>query len=970
MHRDKKLILYTLGGAAVIAGAFIYFKRRNMTIQQKYQNLFHQLQQDILTFKSLNQGNYQLKYDKLLYLAIYDENDQLRTVTEKITFQETEELKNQGACNQKINIGACYYECFDCSPARQENAKTNKGMDDNVICQAICEDCFKAQGHKNHKFIRHEYSGFGYDRCQCGIESIVDKKCFCNQHQGFDKIKQLCNSQLLKQPKIWKGVEQFFIDSFYIYFEIVSNAIRQKLNNHIDEKTYNQQLVGINYYLQLIINKINEIIELNTPSTYLITSILSMPFEKPISFQVQRNSNDEYPNKYVRLIQKQKQVNKDLSVLDCLLLNYEVVDNLNDELLSNLFRSLSIADEQFSAVICEKFFRMVGFIARNQKSQDEWQNKNKLPNFAHLVMENIFIQSIFDNLIEKLGVDIFNPIEYLTFYVKNQILQSNELDQNIIILPNICFDMFRFVNQLKSLLKRYPKESIKAINNLSFVLYLRNSVKVDLNQIYQKQFEDITKGIKSFVQYTQVEIQVIDAYINIFEGLLLINDQSLTQNMIALLCDGFTENVVNLSEQIEENQNFCSFSISFLSQLPFLIAISEKKIFTKSSIQNFFNTKLKFKDQEQKANFFKCIKKIISNFILANNRQIYNMLQIIFDEVLQEYTQFIESLNYYLYNPQSKVYDIYQISSSICLLAEDCNDNLAAQNTHIQTLLSIIDNLKQGNNSLRIQQYFCISYSICQMLLDSTPLLNLFSNKIELFFPGFSLNEDTLIKKNVEELIVSCIQEYQLEKMYLNDLQQICQAYLNNTDIVKQYYLGTVNQQENQDFIFLKQQYTQKLYPRHLMRNLIFQFNEIIQAMAIKNNDSSQELSYAGSDFSIENLFPYQQDLFKRIFLNAKCVNTIIDTNILVQSSLQSQNPTTQLLYMLLKFMIQSNQSKIFNESEKLQIEEMIQIIPFYNLKNKFQTDINFLKEKKLYHELKMSEFMLGMLCQLEQQKK
>ncbi|KAL4512771.1 hypothetical protein ABPG72_017456 [Tetrahymena utriculariae] len=973
MHKDKKQILYTIGGAAVIAGAFIYFKRRNMTTEQKYLNLFRQLSQDLLSFKQLNQSNYQLRYDKLLYLAIYDENDNLRTVAEKISFQESEELKNQGACNQQINVGACYYECFDCSPPRQENAKTNKSIDDNVICQAICEDCFKAQGHKNHKFIRHEYFGFGYDRCQCGIQSIVDKKCFCNQHQGFDKIKQLCNDQLQKQPKIWKGVEQFLIDSFYYYFEIVSDAIRQKLDKTIDEKTYNQQLVGINYFLQLIINKINEIIELNTPSTYLITRILSMPFDKPISFEVKRNGNEQYPNKYTRLIQQKKQINKKLTILDCLLLTYEVFDNQNDELLSNFFRSISIADEAFSAVTCETFFRMIGFIARTQKSQNEWINNSKLPTFTHLVMENVFIQSIFDHIIDKLGLDILNPIEYITFYIQNQNVKLDDLDQTIMILPNICFDMFRFVNQLKVILQRYPKESIKAINDLSFALFFSNYIRIDHNLIKQKSFqEDSIKSIKALAQYAQVELQAIDSYVNISEGLLLINDHTLTQNVINILCDSFKEYIIELSDQIEENGNFYTFSIALLSQLPFLIAASEKKIFTKSSIQNFFNTKFNFQDKEEKTNFFKCLRKTVSNFALSINQEINILLQYLSDKFQQLETDIqnsLEQIDYYFYNPFNKVYDIYQISTSICFLAEDC-DNLHTQNIHIQKFLTTVQNFKQDENeSVTLT---CISqYAICQMLLDSTPFFNLFSKKIKLFFPELNQKEDTLIKKiikkNVEEVIVSCIQENQLDKMYLNDLKQICSRYINDQDIVQEYYLGVVNQSEKQEYISLKQQYSQKLYSRHLIRNQMWELDKIIKSMALKNQGSTEEYTYAGSDFNLENLFPYQQDLLKKIILNDQFAFLIIATQKTIKYSLLAQRSINDIFFMLLKLIIQSNQSQILRVSEKKQIEKLIQIVPFNKIKDKYITDIKYLKENQLYEWLKTSEIILEMIYQLEQ---
>ncbi|EAR93957.1 N-recognin zinc finger protein (macronuclear) [Tetrahymena thermophila SB210] len=974
--RDNKLkvVLYTVGGAAVLAGTYIYFKRRNMTLEQKYSLLFNQFSQQILSFKQLNQSNFQLKYDKLLHLAIQEENNSSSsnqlTLADQISFSDVDAILNQGACSQEINAGGYYYDCFDCSPARQENAQTLNGIEIDTSYQILCEDCFKTEEHKNHKFKRVVHPGIVNAYCQCGNESLVNKKCFCKKHQGFDKIKQLYDDQLFKQPRLWKSIETFLIDSFYYYIQIVSVSIQQKLDKVIDEKTYNQNIQGINYFLQLIINKINEILELNPPSTYLISSILLKSFEKPISFKIKKNQQQNYPDKYIRLIQKQKEINQDLTILDCLLLSYEVICPNSDKYLSKLFYTLALADEKFATILCEKFFRMIGFIASTQKSKDEWIYKSKLPTFTHIIMENIYIQRTFDHILNTLGADIFNMLEYLAFYIqKKLIFQQGEVNEIVVLLPNVTFDMFKQVQQIKTLMQRYPKELVNAVNNLNQALFFGNLINYQ-NTLSDKQLlQSWCDSLVFFTQFVNIEVNNIDAQIQVFQALKLINDEELTKNMISIMCDSFREHIQKISDLTEEKENFYTLSVSSLTILPYLVAISEKKMFTQSSIQKFFNDQFSFKCEEEKIHFFKCLRKVLSKFILFEADLFNIIFQCLSMIGMEELAQVVKES---VFNPTYKIYDIFIFVHSIILLADN-NSNTTTQNNPPQKLIEKLQKPLQNNKQLNSGQSFYTSQLIYQILLDSTPFLNLFSKTFQLFFSEVCSSEVTQIKKiiksNVEELVVTCINKNNLEKMNLNDLEEICSVLIDDQNIVKLNYKEVLDQDESEQFIFLRKQYTQKFYSRHLLRN---QFNEVfndIKKVGLKNRKSEEEYTFAGSDFSLEKLFPYQQEIFKKIFLDEEYVRQIISV-CLDQTQFIVKIQENLILYLLLKFIVSKDQSEIMSEEEKKQIEKIIQILPLEKLKEQFIDEIDCLKQQTSIDLLITAEKILEMLKQISQNEK
>ncbi|EAR93956.2 N-recognin zinc finger protein (macronuclear) [Tetrahymena thermophila SB210] len=892
--RDSKLkvVLYTVGGAAVLAGTYIYFKRRNMTLEQKYSLLFNQFSQQILSFKQLNQSKFQLTYDKLLHLAIQEENNSSSsnqlTLTDQISFSDVDDILNQGACSQEINAGDYYYECFDCSPVRQENAQTLNGLEIDEYYQILCEDCFKTEEHKNHKFKRRK-----------------------------------------QQYKV------------------------------IDEKTYNQNVQAINYFLQLIINKINEILELNPPSTYLISSILLKSFEKPISFKVKKNCQRQYPDKYIRLIQKEKEINQDLTILDCLLLSYEVIFPNSDQYISKLFYTLAMSDENFTTILCEKFFRMIRFIASTQKSKDEWIYKGKLPTFTYIIMVNIHIQRTFDYILNTSGADIFNLLEHLAFYIhKKLIFQEGEVNEIVVLLPNVTFDMFKQVQQIKTLMQRYPKELVNAINNLNQALFFGNFI------IYQNIFSD--QLLKSwcdslvfFTQFDNIEVSNIEAQVQVFQALKLINDEELTKNMISIMCDSFRDQIQKISDLIGVKEDFYTLSVSSLTMLPYLIAISEKKMFTQSSIQKFFNDKFSFKCEEEKKHFFKCLRKVLSKFILFEADLFNLFIQSLSMIGMEQLAQFAKKS---IFNPAYKIYDIFIFVNSIILLADN-NINTTTQNNPPQKL---IQNIKQPLFVIQQSQY--ASQLMYQILLDSTPLLNLFSNRLQLFFPEECSSEDTqikkIIKRNIEQVVVTCINKNNLEKMNLNDLKEICSVLINDQNLVKLNCKEVLDQDESQQFIFLRKQYTQKFYSRHLLRN---QFNEVfndINKVALKNRESEEEYTYTGSDFSLEKLYPYQQEMFKKIFLDEEYVRQIILV-CLEQKQFIDKIQEYLILYLLLKFIVSKDQSEIMSEEEKQQIEKIIQKLPFDKLKEQLTAEFDCYKQQS-----KTAQKILEMLKKISQNQK
>ncbi|EAR93954.2 N-recognin zinc finger protein (macronuclear) [Tetrahymena thermophila SB210] len=966
--RDKKL-LYIFGGAAVLAGTYIYFERRNKTLKQKYSLLFNQFSQQILCFKQLNQNNFQLTYDKLLHLAIQEENNSKQlTLSDQISFSDFNAILNQGACPQQINAGDYYYDCFDCSFTRYENAYALNSRQTDTQYQILCEDCFKTEEHKNHKFKRFQHHGLFIAQCQCGNQAQINKKCFCKKHQGFDKIKQLYDDQLFKQPKLWKGIETFLVDSFYYYIEIVSAVIQQKLDKLIDEKTYNQNIQGINYFLQLIINKINEILELNPPSTYLISSTLLKSFEKPISFKVKKNYQQQYPDKYIRLIQKQKEINQDFTILDCLLLSYEVICPNSDQYLSKLFNTLAMADERFVTFLCEKFFRMIGFIVSTQKSKDEWIYKSKLPKFIHIITENINIQRVSDHLLNTLGADIFNLLEYISFYIqKKQNFQEGEVNEVVVLLPALTYFMLHF-KQVKTLIQKYPKELVNAINNLNQALFFGNLIHFYYQ--FPDQLQSWCDSLQYLTQFINIEVNNIETQVQVFQALKLINDEELTKNMISIMCDSFRDQIQKISDLIEEKEKekeqeqekekekeiFFTLSVSSLTMLPYLIAISEKKMFTQSSIQKFFNDKFSFKCEEEKTHFFKCLRKVLSKHILFEARQLNQVFQFLSMIGIEELAQNTKKI---IFGPSFKIYDIFIFVNSIILLADN-NSNITTQNNPPQKL---IQDLK--NHQLKDIEQLYTSQLVYQILLDSTPLLNLFFKTLD-----ECSSEDTqikkIIKRNVEELVVTCFNKNKLEKMNLHDLEEICSVLIDDQNIVKLNYNEVLDQNESQQFIFLRKQYTQKFYSRHLLRN---QFDEVYQDIKDLKIIESEEYTFAGSDFSLEKLFPYQQEIFKKIFLDEEYVRQIISV-CLEEKEFGDKIQENLILYLLLKFIVSKDQSEIMSEEEKKQIEKIIQILPLDKLKKQFIAQNYRLKQQPIIFLLRTVEKILEMLKQLSQNEK
>ncbi|KAL4481619.1 hypothetical protein ABPG74_007708 [Tetrahymena malaccensis] len=966
MLKEKKLLLYSISGAAVIASAYIYFKSRKMTREQQYSLLFSQLSQQIISLKQLNYFNYQLKYDKLLYLATFEEKNSQMMLEEQISFTDINSILNQGACSKELSGGSYYYECYDCSPAKQENDKVLKGIEMEVPYQVICEECFKAQVHENHRFYRRQLPKKQKSYCQCGIKDLTDRKFFCNKHQGFDKIKQLYEDQIFKQPKLWKGVEMFFVDSFYYYIETVSTVIQQKLDKALDENRYKQKIQGINYFIQLIINKINEILELNSLSIYLISKLLSKPFDKPISFQIKRSSEGKYPQKYIRLISKQKEINQDLTILDCLLLSYEVMNDNTSELFSKLLHSLTIADEKFTSILCEKFFRMIGFIACDQKSQDVWIYKSELPTFIHVINENIFIQSIFDHLLNTLGADIFNPIEYITFYIENQFNQSIQENNHILLLlPDVCFAIFRQVKQIQSLMQRYPKELINIINNLNQALFFKNAMTFQYKFIDIQQFLSHFETLYYSSKFILIEALLTNAQIFVFQAIKLINDEELTNHMMEITCKSFKEHIQKISDLTEKkenrNENFYTLSLNSLTFLPYLVATSEKKIFTKTSIQKFFNNNFNFKCEEEKIKFLQCLRKVLSKFIFFDSGKL-QILLFLSKKIYDLGPQY----NYYMNHPTAKIYDLYTLVSSIILLADN-NCFVTTFNTPPQKIIYLLQHNEWTENNLNL---FYTSLQIFQILLDSTPLLNLFSQTLELFFPEECSSENTQIKKvikaNVEEIIVSCIKIHGLEKMNFNDLKVICSQYIIDQNMVKEYYKEVVNQEESKGLIFLQKQQAHKLYTRHFLRVQSQDIQNFLDKITLKNRQQNEKYSFVGSDFSFEKLFPYQQDILKKIFLDEEYVRQIIRSYLNKDKCFFRYTSISLLLFLLLKVLIQKDQSEIFNEQEKIQIEKIGKILPLSELQELIITD-NQLSKNDLKIELFMVDEILEMLKKLSQ---
>ncbi|KAL4478014.1 hypothetical protein ABPG72_013453 [Tetrahymena utriculariae] len=947
MKNQYKIAFLSLGGAAIAAGAYYYFFRRNLNVQQRYQKLLNSFKQDIFSCDRFQLGNMNLRFDQMLNFATFDERNPHMIALERLQYQDIESLKQAGACSKGFNSGAVYYECLDCSPIRQELKNTHKVAEQDQIYLILCEDCFLMK-HKNHQFEKYE-SGECDFKCHCGQSSFMDKQYFCSDHQGYEKLKEIFENEQKENQKLWNGVEQFFLDVFHLLFENMCELHFKKSQKQINKDQLITQAERINLIIELIFKKINEIIELNPPSINFMPKILLRQLTKPIQLELlQEKLVGSTDIKWVRRINQEKKINHELSVLDYVFLLYEFVDNQNDQLINDIFRNLIKVDESFSKRYCEIFIKTFRYSLREQNAKVEnfsLVNEGYLPSCSFLLVEFICFNGVFNHLIDSLGVGIFEPLNFLIEYLTKKQQCIAQLDYLQFILLNIAFEMFRFVNQLKTLLLKYPNELINKLHLLSFVLFKVNSFEPDNQQPQQY----IPLFVCTLLQYRQLEKHVLYCYINICEGLLLINDEKLTSDILSLLIQNFKQTVSKarqfLDQKTQENKNFCTASITLISHLPLLVALSERKLFSKAVVSSFFQKHFEFENEQSKQDFFQSLHMIARSFqTFTQDIDLFQLITLFYKFFQNQgeenyYKSLSKSYQDYLFSCKYRVYDFLNLAYSIILLEDEQDykqNKQHIQHQYLEGYLSQASQQRRGleMNPLKSQTISSISLTLYQQIADSMPFFNVFANSYELYFPEFTASEKNeakaLIQKNIEEFIITNINSQKNSKMYIKDVLQLCSQQIYQKNIVEKYISGICqknqNQNESQEIVLLEE-YKQKFYTRHFLRQSQIEINDQLLSVISKFNGSKEEYTRLGSDFNLKNLFPYQRDLYKKIFLNERYVEDLVKLNFIQNMKMTQIQSIIYQIFIIFKLIKSKDQVELFTEEEQSKIQQITEIL-------------------------------------------
>ncbi|KAL4476204.1 hypothetical protein ABPG74_009937 [Tetrahymena malaccensis] len=928
-----------------------------------------------------------LKFDQLIHLATYDESDSQRTLAEKLEFKQKEELENEGTCKKGFRQGSQFYECLDCSFIRKEIQKTKKSIEGDQFYLALCEECFQTPQHKGHKYKKIEGGDTIQFKCHCGESNMMDKSCFCKNHRGFEKSKGIFEKEQEDNPKIWKGVEAFFLDMFHLLFDSMADLIKlneqgrvidddkKQQNNQnkqnkkgcITKEQYKHRTERINFIFRLILNKFNELIEINPIIIHFIPIIFSKTLTKPIALQFKKLEKI-IPDKckWGRFYQDKKEINNQLTIYEYILLSYELVDDQNDEILTDIFRAALKVNNTFYLTLCEKFMKMFAFTARLQKAivQNGNYNVGFLPSLSYLVIDYISFQSTFDHLIATLGDDILGPLNYLNAYLSVGSSVVSDFDEQLYILLNICFEMLRFVNQLKVLLQKYPEQVIQNLYKICFALFVNNSISIkqEISQNLQQHIKQKLQKMQVYCQYRQIEKIMIFAFVNICEGLLLINDEELIKKVLRLFIHYFSLGVQNsqmiLKNLTNQKIEFCSFSATIISHLPLLVALSERKMLSESVVKSFFAKNFKFRSEQDKQNFFKTLHLIASKFIIMNSEPgIMSQSEVWFLMINNpQFNQGLKSILYplkdFLYSPYYRVYDFFVLSYSLILLADDQPYISSPDNLITKYLSEWNKQSKEMNDITQTVKIYQLCYNLCQNLVDSTPFYNVFSKCHHLYFPELNQNDENenkqILQQNTNEIIITLINQQADKKIYMKDVQQLSKIILDQSSLIEKN-IQEVSRFEDQSqniqsqYVNIQSNYKQKLYFRHLLR-----LKESLEDICLIASDANnQNYSILGSDFKISNLLPYQRDIYKKLILNEEFITQVVALNSNIQNVIQHFSVINHIILFAIKLIQSKNeQRQLFSEEEIAKVQKIESILKNEQLKEKY-LNINKLEVKK-----------------------
>ncbi|EAR93846.2 eukaryotic aspartyl protease family protein (macronuclear) [Tetrahymena thermophila SB210] len=995
MNKTQKVVLYSLGGLAALAGTYYYFRQRKLN-SSSYNYLLNQFKRDFFKIDILKLANMQFKFEQLFIKATMDESGQ--TIIERLQYKgnkSEEEMLKIDCCSQHLKSGAAYYECLDCSIVRQEIAKSNKKSEEQCIYLTVCEDCFDIQKHKGHNYTRHQASNEEIFRCCCGDSAFMKKESFCNKHLGYQDLVKVFDEEEKKDPRLWQQIESFFQDFFHIAFDTASILLYNTVMGQ-QNKTKSIQ-AHLNTFLGFIFDKINEIIELNKCSMVFFTRLFQKTLSKPIALQLERKQMSTEFYRWRLTILKQSQLNTDLSILDYIMVFSKLTDSKIDQNIANLLRNLIKVEEYFRCYFSERFFKFIFFTFKSEKIFIQQLNKEVfkaiLPPLAHMMIEQVSLMSVFIHLVEKLGEEIFTPLDLFNEYLETKPPQVLENDEVIYLLFNICFEMLKQINMLKIILPKFYKLIIDKYFIISYRMFIRNSISFKKEPNKSDFFISNIDQVCESIHMQILEPQVLLCFINIYEGILLMEDENLVKEIIPYICQAFSKITLTaylkLNELYEKDICFISLSLSFVIQLPLLIALSERKMFSKSVVQDFFEKNFKYsirveetdsqqeaekKRKENKEVLITSILAILNSFITINTQTSFFQEMKIAQRKLnlnsydgQRLNSIIAYTIDYIISPQYRIYDFFTLSYQLISLAvkdEILHSNVMLYHKHIAFFKATKQSPQLIFLSADAQQ------NTTQMFIDSTPFINVFFNNLELFFPEFrqkdlqnikdkkeanneidqadkqeekenkedikikeinifdKVNDFEVYKQNMHQIIITIIQAREREKMFIKDIELFCKSCLHYPSNLLKYAQEVCKTKDNEKLTESDDIILLQQYEtQYFPKNFLRVYEDIYKAIQVLQ--SKNELTiypYIGTNNDLQGFFQYQIDLIERILMNPNYQQKLIE-----QITQDSQYHHISfffsiVIYFTLKFLKSYKNSENLNEETSNNYKEILEM--------------------------------------------
>ncbi|KAL4504162.1 hypothetical protein ABPG72_021000 [Tetrahymena utriculariae] len=906
MNRSQKIGLFSLGGFAVLAGAYLYFSNK-IPLEVRYQRLLLSFEKEHLNCQNFKLTTMKLKFDKLFSLAIQIDNPSGSQHIKKF-ISNNHQGSTQNSCNKVLNRGSTYYQCQECSPLICQLKKEKKEIQNGQIYLSICEDCFEVQKHKGHNVQKFQVQNTENLYCYCGDHNICHQKSFCQNHSGYND-GQFKHVQQEAQH-FYKGIERFFLDQFYIIFDKLSDLMlsEQVQQTNEEELYYDKVISRVNFLLENIILKINEIIEVIPDSVCFFPKLLMQSLQKPISLVVQEK-NDLFSN-WNRQFNEKKIVNTKISIYQQILLFYEHFTQENDILLGKLFGLLLKVEDGFCLQASTGFFMYIEYTIRIVSNDQQDGINLVLPSFTDYLSKYICLQRVFNHLIETLGNKILIPISVFTYFMQN-IGNKNrrEFSKIIIQFTQICLQIFRFQNQIINMLKRFPEQSIESLYLLSYTMFTVNSILLP-NVMEEYSYENqkyILANLLSTLFFKQLEKQLVCSFENMYKSLLFNRDVELSNQTISIVIKAFkkyTKKAIAFIDLINnKGVQFKSFSMSFVTHLPLLIALQERKTLDESVLESFFTKYFNFgnnlskteRDLIRNKTFRDLFVVMDKSFLMHSKPYLKQQLYFFISQLEQQQQEqanevkstfgFVEE---FLYSPEYRVYDFYILTYSLLLLA-DKRPILDQQVNIFNLQYSQFESFKnQNSNKTAIfASQDCTDLSL-SLILDGSVIINVFQNVYEDYF-NQEKNQDCQYKQNIEELIITGIQEIEHNKVFLKEILQNIQKTLSNNSHLNIYVQKVCGQdllfntdQDNYQLALLPG-YQEMFYARHILRRNRSQIDRAIINQIEKSKNSINEFCSVGSPPTLNSLYTYQKQLCKKIYLDLEYQRKLTEYHLLKQ---------------------------------------------------------------------------------------